>query len=154
MLYRTYVRIHTLNFSWQSFTFVSQRTTGFNRNFATAGMARITPWDRLIRYTSVRNGQIHYGEPIVSSTDPDIDQLAADGKLEVKILPNPISAQPTGEKDLVKKLPSPLRPIDVPIIRRIGTNYRSHSQLCPNPRLAFNRGRGKTLDGRNDEISF
>jgi hypothetical protein len=95
-------------------------------------MAPLTAWDRLVRYVSARDGKTRYGEPIVSDSNPDIDQLAQDGKLEVKILegPNPIEAKPTGEKDTVKQLLGPLTPKDVPIIRCVGLNYKTHSK-CP-----------------------
>lgn len=93
-------------------------------------MTPLTAWDRLVRYVSAKDGKIRYGEPIVSDSKPDIDQLAQDGKLEVKILDgaNPIEAKPTGEQDSVKQLLGPLTPKDVPIIRCIGLNYKTHSK--------------------------
>lgn len=93
-------------------------------------MAPLTAWDRLVRYVSAKDGKIRYGEPIVSDSKPDIDQLAQDGKLEVKILdgPNPIEARPTGEQDTVKQLLGPLTAKDVPIIRCVGLNYKTHSK--------------------------
>ena len=100
--------------------------------FATAAniMAPITSWERLVRYISAKDGKIRYGEPIVSDEKPDIDQLAQDGKLEVNILEgaNPIEAKSTGEKDTVKQLLGPLTPKDVPIIRCVGLNYKTHSK--------------------------
>ena len=83
-----------------------------------------------MRYVSAKDGKIHYGEPIVSDSKPDIDQLAQDGKLEVKVLdgPNPLQAKPTGEQDTVKQLLGPLTPKDVPIIRCVGLNYKTHSK--------------------------
>lgn len=96
-------------------------------------MAQLTSWDRLVRYISAKDGKIHYGEPIVSDSKPDIDQLAQDGKLEVKVLdgPNPLQAKPTGDQDTVKQLLGPLTPKDVPIIRCVGLNYKTHSKLSP-----------------------
>ena len=93
-------------------------------------MASLTSWDRLVRYISAKDGKIRYGEPIVSDAKPDIDQLAQDGKLEVKILegPTPLQATATGEQDQVKQLLSPLTSKDVPIIRCSGLNYSSHSR--------------------------
>ena len=92
-------------------------------------MASLTSWDRFVRYESAKDGKVRYGEPIVSDSKPDIDQLAQDGKLEVKVLegPNPLQAKPTGEQDQVKKLLGPLTPQDVPIIRCTGLNYKTHS---------------------------
>lgn len=93
-------------------------------------MAPLTEWDRFVRYISEKDGKVRYGEPIVSDSRPDIDQLAQDGKLEVKVLegPNPIEAKPTGEQDKVKQLLGPLTARDVPIIRCTGLNYKTHSE--------------------------
>lgn len=95
-----------------------------------ATMAPLTSWDRLVRYVSAKDGKIRYGEPIVSDSKPDIDQLAQDGKLEVKVLDgaSPVDAKPTGEQDQVKQLLGPLTPKDVPIIRCVGLNYKTHSK--------------------------
>lgn len=98
--------------------------------FTTKMSSHITSWDRLVRYVSAKDGKIRYGEPIVSGEKPDIDQLAQDGKLEVTVLKgaNPIDATSTGEKDTVKQLLGPLTPRDVPIIRCVGLNYKTHSK--------------------------
>lgn len=95
-------------------------------------MAAITKWDRLIRYVSAKDGQIRYGEPLVSDSKPDIDQLAQDGTLTVKILEGatPFLAEPTGAQDQVKHLLGPLTPKDVPVVRCTGLNYKTHSE-CP-----------------------
>jgi len=95
--------------------------------------APLTAWKRLIRYVSAKDGSIKYGEPIVSSDDskPDIDALAQKGGLKVKVLggDNPLLAKPTGEEDEVKQLLGPLTPKDVPIVRCVGLNYKTHSML-------------------------
>lgn len=103
-------------------------------------MAPLTAWSRLIRYVSAKDGSIKYGEPIVSDSKPDIDALAQDGKLKVKVLEGKtfVDAKPTGEEDEVKQLLGPLRPQDVPIVRCVGLNYKTHSKL---PR-SEDRGRG------------
>lgn len=107
--------------------------TSYRRTFATAvsssKMAPITAWSRLVRYVSAKDGSIKYGEPIVSEEKPDIDALAQSGKLKVKVLEgaNPIVAKPTGQEDEVKQLLGPLTPKDVPIVRCVGLNYRTHS---------------------------
>ena len=92
-------------------------------------MSSLTSWDRFIRYVSEKDGKVRYGEPIVSDSKADIDQLAQDGKLEVKVLegPNPIEAKPTGEQDKVKQLLGPLTAKDVAVIRGVGLNYKTHS---------------------------
>lgn len=91
-------------------------------------MSSLTSWTRLVRYISAKDGKIHYGEPIVSETHPDIDGLAQSGRLEVDVLEGetPFSAQKTGEQDQVKQLLGPLAPRDVPIIRCVGLNYTTH----------------------------
>ena len=101
-------------------------------------MAPLTSWDRLVRYISEKDGKVRYGEPIVSDSKPDIDQLAQDGKLEVKVLDgsHPLQAKPTGEQDKVKQLLGPLTPKDVPIIRCVGLNYKTHSNIPPSPNFS------------------
>ena len=92
----------------------------------------LTKWDRLIRYVSAKDGKVRYGEPIVGdSKHPDIDALALKGGLKVKVLegPTPIQAAPTGEEDEVKELLGPLTPHDVPVIRCVGLNYKTHSKF-------------------------
>lgn len=102
------------------------------RSFTTTPltMAPLTAWTRLIRYVSAKDGSIKYGEPIVSESKPDIDALAQAGGLKVKVLSgaSPILAKPTGEEDEVKTLLGPLEPKDVPIVRCVGLNYRTHSK--------------------------
>lgn len=93
----------------------------------------VTAWDRLVRYVSAKDGKIRYGEPIVSEEKPDIDALAQSGSLKVKILEGtgPFEAKATGEEDSVKQLLGPLTPEDVPIVRCIGLNYKTHSKFNP-----------------------
>lgn len=105
------------------------------RSFTTTPptMAPLTAWTRLIRYVSAKDGSIKYGEPIISSSDskyPDIDALAQAGGLKVKVLSgsSPILAKATGEEDEVKSLLGPLEPKDVPIVRCVGLNYKTHSK--------------------------
>ncbi|KAF1825613.1 uncharacterized protein K489DRAFT_393336 [Dissoconium aciculare CBS 342.82] len=85
------------------------------------------PWKRLIRYTSAKDGNVRYGEPIVNDKD-DIDALAQSGSLKVKILEGPtaVLAKPTGEEDEVKTLLSPLTSAEVPFVRCLGLNYKEH----------------------------
>ena len=111
------------------------RSAQIQRHFEYSASSKMPPsWDRLVRYVSAKDGKIRYGEPIVWDSNPDIDQLAQDGKLKVKILEgaNPSQAQATGEQDQVKKLLGPLAPKDVPIIRCVGLNYKTHSKFYTN----------------------
>lgn len=87
-------------------------------------------WDRLVRYVSSKDEQIHYGEPIVQPDDVEnIAQLASDGKLKVKVLDGtePVSLQRTDRTDTVKTLLGPVEVKNTPIMRCIGLNYKSHS---------------------------
>ncbi|KAI0593138.1 hypothetical protein F4775DRAFT_587050 [Biscogniauxia sp. FL1348] len=86
-------------------------------------------WDRLVRYVSAQDNQIHYGEPIVQPTEVEnIAQLARDGKLQVKVMDgaDPLSVEHTGRVDVVKTLLGPIEPKNTPIMRCIGLNYKSH----------------------------
>ncbi|KAJ8117606.1 hypothetical protein OPT61_g1251 [Boeremia exigua] len=92
--------------------------------------SKLVSWERLVRYIPKGSNQtVRYGDPIVSDSDVDkIARLAEEGKLEVKVLEgdHPLSARPNGETDKVAKLLGPLEPGDVPIIRCIGLNYKTH----------------------------
>ncbi|SMQ50631.1 unnamed protein product [Zymoseptoria tritici ST99CH_3D7] len=83
-------------------------------------------WSRLVRYIDT-NGNTGYGEPQVSAGS-DILQLAQDGKLQVKVLKgdSALTVTPTEEVQTVKTLLSPLTPQEVPIVRCIGLNYKTH----------------------------
>jgi hypothetical protein len=100
---------------------------------AIARMTQNTPWNRLVRYESARDGIIKYGEPIVPGHNSDLDKLAASGKLRVKVLEGPtlFQVKHNGQEDEVGKLLGPLTPQDVPIVRCIGLNYKSHSRPSP-----------------------
>ena len=87
-------------------------------------------WARLVRYISTEDSTlIQYGEPIVSEPDADILDLARNGKLDVKVCEgsDPLSARPSDRIQRVAKLLGPLEPKDVPYIRCIGLNYKTHS---------------------------
>lgn len=92
-----------------------------------------TTWDRLVRYVSARDGSIRYGDPVMPDAKADLDALALSGKLEVKVLEGTVKEaglfglKPTGEGDVVGRLLGPLTPSDVPIVRCVGLNYRTHS---------------------------
>ncbi|KAK5108560.1 hypothetical protein LTR62_008217 [Meristemomyces frigidus] len=90
-------------------------------------MSSLTKWERLIRYVSAKDGKIKFGEPIVDGK-ADIDALALKGELKVKVLEGAdwLAASPTGEEDEVKELLGPLTPMDVPVVRCTGLNYKTH----------------------------
>jgi 2-keto-4-pentenoate hydratase/2-oxohepta-3-ene-1,7-dioic acid hydratase in catechol pathway len=91
-------------------------------------MASLTHWDRLVRYVSAKDGQVRYGEPILDSTD-DIDkQITAGAAIKVRVLKgsSALTAVPTDEEDEIQQLLGPLSPVEVPIVRCTGLNYKSH----------------------------
>lgn len=95
-------------------------------------MSRLVAWDRLVRYRRHGNDEICFGQPILPPDKADeTDQLAEDGKLEVEVLEgsSPFDARPSGRTERVGKLLGPLTPADVPIVRCIGLNYKTHSEL-------------------------
>jgi hypothetical protein len=93
-------------------------------------MPAIVHWDGFVRYVSA-DGQVRFGEPKIENTaTDDIIDLAQAGKLNVEVLQGdgPLTAQRTGQEDRVAKLLGPLTPKDVPYIRCIGLNYKTHSK--------------------------
>ncbi|CAG7928147.1 unnamed protein product [Penicillium olsonii] len=85
------------------------------------------PWTRLVRYSSSADGPIKYGEPI-STANADLGQLAKQGKLQVRQLlgNDPFHLSKSDATETVIHLYGPLEPKDVPIIRCIGLNYKTH----------------------------
>lgn len=88
-------------------------------------------WERLVRYLPEGDTTniARYGDPVVESGE-DIGLLASRGSLKVKVLQgsNPFDAKATGDVETVGKLLGPLTVDDVPIIRCVGLNYRTHSK--------------------------
>jgi hypothetical protein len=107
-----------------------QKTCPAIRKMSTQA-APLTAWKRLIRYVSATDGATRYGEPIVDGKNPDIDGLALSGDLKVQVLEGPSlwEAKPTGKEDSVKTLLGPLTPEDVPAVRCVGLNYKTHSKF-------------------------
>ncbi|KAF2485021.1 hypothetical protein BDY17DRAFT_247386 [Neohortaea acidophila] len=97
--------------------------------------SRKIAWDRLVRYVSQDDGQERYGRPVVSSPDDDIAALAKAGSLTVQVCEgiDALSARPTDREDRVQRLLGPLRPEEVPIIRCIGLNYKTHIRETGRP---------------------
>jgi hypothetical protein len=95
-------------------------------------MTKLVAWDRLVRYRPAGSDEIRYGQPILEPGQTDqVARLAAEGVLEVEILQgaDPLTAIPTNRCEKVEKLLGPLTPGDVPIVRCIGLNYKTHSTL-------------------------
>ncbi|KAH7418071.1 hypothetical protein BKA64DRAFT_187575 [Cadophora sp. MPI-SDFR-AT-0126] len=92
-------------------------------------ISKLVPWTRLVRYVPVEaEGTVRYGEPIVSDENDGIAKLASTGQLRVRVCEgsDPLEANPTEQLQTVKKLLGPLEAKNVPIIRCIGLNYRTH----------------------------
>lgn len=89
----------------------------------------IVSWSRLVRYVG-HDGNIRYGEPVSEANDQDIAALAERGELHVHVCDGKtaLTAQPTGQVEKAQKLLGPLQHAEVPIIRCIGLNYKTHSQ--------------------------
>lgn len=100
----------------------------------------IVAWDRLVRYESEdAPGHAKYGEPLLENSSPDdIADLAASGNLWVKVLEgsDALSAKPTENKEKVSKLLGPLAAEEVPIVRCIGLNYKTHSEFASRDQVA------------------
>ena len=93
-------------------------------------MAALVTWKRLVRYTPAGDStRVCYGDPILKDDSLDVGDLADNGELEVEVLEgdDPLSSRPTGRRDKVGRLLGPLEPKDVPLVRCIGLNYKSHS---------------------------
>jgi hypothetical protein len=90
------------------------------------------PWKRLIRFET-SDGQILRGEPIVGE---DVDVGLADGLagLKARVLRGSNIFDRTGATKLtdevveVTRVLGPLAQSDVPIMRCIGLNYKTHSK--------------------------
>ena len=93
-------------------------------------MSAAVAWSRLVRYRPVGGSDVRLGQPIVDDEQSSqVAQLASEGKLEVEVLSGncALDAVPTGERERVGTLLGPLTAREVPIIRCIGLNYKSHS---------------------------
>lgn len=89
-------------------------------------------WERLIRFIST-DGFVLWGEPILPNADFDLGNTTADTRLRAKVVHGNDIYDTTGatmvseEVVTVKELLGPLEPGDVPILRCVGLNYKSHS---------------------------
>ena len=87
-------------------------------------------WNRLVRFVA-SDGNTYYGEPIVTSEDVTVDQLATQGTLEAKIISGDIlsdNAVVTDQVAKVTKLLAPLAQSEIPIFKCVGLNYKAHSK--------------------------
>lgn len=93
----------------------------------------LVDWDVLIRFAPQGESGVYYGEPILDgSSVEEIDELVQQGRLKARILEgsNALSARRTDKVKTVGSLSGPLQAREVPIIRCIGLNYRTHSRSC------------------------
>lgn len=96
-------------------------------------MPPLVTWKRLVRYEPAGDSShVCYGDPVLKDASANVSELASQGELEVEVLEgdDPISAKPTGRWEKVGNLLGPLEPRNVPLVRCIGLNYKSHSG-CP-----------------------
>lgn len=90
-----------------------------------------TAWQRLIRFVAT-DGRTLYGEPILPSPDFDLGNTTAGTGLKAKVIAGTDLFDTTGatkvseEVVTVQKLLGPLAQEDVPIVRCIGLNYKTH----------------------------
>ncbi|KAH7028667.1 hypothetical protein B0J12DRAFT_683338 [Macrophomina phaseolina] len=90
-----------------------------------------TAWQRLIRFVAT-DGRTLYGEPILPSPDFDLGNTRPDTNLKAKIISGKDLFDTTGATHVteeivtVQKLLGPLAQEDVPIVRCIGLNYKTH----------------------------
>jgi hypothetical protein len=87
------------------------------------------PWSKLIRFVSVEDDHVHYGN--VLSDEPGYDVGAPENQSSIKaelITGNPFGGdcKMTGDVARVKKLLGPFTPSTMPAIRCIGGNYAQH----------------------------
>ena len=91
-----------------------------------------TSWQRLIRFEDSQ-GRTLYGEPILPSNDFDLGKLKESDSLKAKVISGSDIFDTSGgtsvshEEVSVKKILSPLKAQDVPILRCVGLNYAKHS---------------------------
>jgi hypothetical protein len=97
--------------------------------------AKLVSWDRLVRYRSADTDKAKYGIPILSNPNDNIAELARTGHLKVKVCEgsDALSATPTEQVEVVQILLGPLDAREVPIVRCIGLNYKTHSKFQPSP---------------------
>lgn len=92
-----------------------------------------TAWQRLIRFVAT-DGRTLYGEPILSNPDFDLGNTTRETGLKAKVISGTDLYDTTGatkvteETVTVQKLLGPLSQEDVPIVRCIGLNYKTHSK--------------------------
>lgn len=89
------------------------------------------PWTRLIRFVSDEDGQTHFGDAILPSPDYELGKPDSPGELKARrVLGDPLSPACTLDDRAVKvrKLLGPLTRDQVPALRCIGGNYKSHSK--------------------------
>ncbi|KAB2575664.1 putative fumarylacetoacetate hydrolase family protein [Lasiodiplodia theobromae] len=90
-----------------------------------------TAWQRLIRFVAT-DGRTLYGEPILSNPDFDLGNTTRETGLKAKVISGTDLYDTTGatkvteETVTVQKLLGPLSQEDVPIVRCIGLNYKTH----------------------------
>lgn len=90
-------------------------------------------WERLIRFIAT-DGRTLHGEPILPSPDFDLGTTTAETKLQAKVIAGSNiydesgATRVTDEVVTIHKFLGPLTKEDVPILRCVGLNYKTHSK--------------------------
>jgi hypothetical protein len=88
-------------------------------------------WNRLIRFVAADN-QVYFGEPVIADAAATVDKLLEQGTLEAKVVKGDIFAEDAVVTDEVVKVVQLLGPLtveQVPIIKCVGLNYKTHSKF-------------------------
>lgn len=88
-------------------------------------------WKRLVRFVSTEDEGTRYGEPLIENDENDLLQTVESSTLKVQVFDGVDiwSLKRTDRIETARTILSPLRADDVPIVRCIGLNYKTHSEL-------------------------
>lgn len=88
-------------------------------------------WKRLVRFVSTEDEEIRYGEPLIDNDGDDLLKTLESSTLKIQVLDGADmwSLKRTDRIETAKTILSPLCADDVPIVRCIGLNYKTHSEL-------------------------
>lgn len=96
-------------------------------------------WNRLIRFVAA-DSKIYFGEPVIADATVTVDKLLENGALEAKVIKGDIFAEDAIISDEVVKVVQLLGPLtveQVPIIKCVGLNYKTHSKLANHIQLVL-----------------
>lgn len=91
-------------------------------------------WNRLIRFRG-EDGVEHYGEPQISNAKELFEKVKTGLEAEILDGGSLFEVKRTGNIVKVKEILHLLQAKDVPTVRCIGLNYKTHSKYYKNPEL-------------------